>query len=202
MSVHRAVLMGLAWTAGAVLLISYIFLYEMRPYSQSMTWHYNGFRITGSLSQAWSLEAEGVPPRGIIVEELTWIGSPQNRVLETGRRVELSTITWDSALELSSPDALERRDGEEIVAMLYRERSGTISRISVHFVGQQFKSLDAQGSFRIHSTANGKSFDTYAKWSDVEKVFGKPKKKKKERHYHNKWVNQSPTESALAVAIG
>lgn len=203
MSAYRVVLLVLAWCIGVVSLISYIFLYEMQPYSQSMTWHYEGFHIVGSLSQAWSLEAEGIPPRGIIVEELTYKRvSPQSHIVETGRRVELSTITWDSAIEHSSPEAFKRRDGEGIVAMLYHNRTGLVSEIAVHFGDQQFKSLDAHGQFRIHNTANGKSFDFDAEWTEVERVFGKPKKKKKQRHYHNKWVIQSHTESARAAAIG
>jgi hypothetical protein len=196
--------LALAFAIGFPLLIlgGVVFLYYgIRPYNDSVTWYYDEFRIVGSPNEAESLRAEGVLPQGIIVEKLTdrWV-SPGNTILETGRRVELSKIAWESAIEMSPQEPLRMPDGEDVVQLLDRTGYGS-SYITVHFERQRFKSLSAWNHVRIHNTANGQSLDFHAKWSDVERVFGKPKKKEKQRHYHNKWVNQSHTESALAVAI-
>jgi hypothetical protein len=153
------------------------------PYDDRVIWYYDDFRMVGGPTAADSLRAKDVLPRNIIVEELTSrFISPESTVLELGRRVELSSITWDSALEMSPKEPLRLPDGDDMVQMLDPHGDGS-SHITVHFEGKKFKSLSAWNDVRIHNTSNGQSMDLLADWSDVERVFGKPKSKEKKRLY-------------------
>lgn len=174
---------------GLVFLVYFFVAYEMRPHYDSVTWHYNDFSIVGSPSYAESLGTEGVLPANIEVDAVrSRFVPPDGEVIELdGRRIALSTISWDSAIAMSLSEPLRLRDGEDVVELL--DRTGNRSScLTVHFEQQKFKSLTAWSHVRIYNTSNGQYLDFQAKWSDVERVFGKPNKKEKKRNYHGKWV--------------
>jgi hypothetical protein len=139
------------------------------PYVDHMTWHYEDFHVAGYPSRPSSLNAEGVPPQKIVVERQ-----------KDGQRVELSTITWDSANAMSSNKPSSLSSGEDLIEMFDETGYGSCY-LTVTFENGIFKSLSAHG-VRIHNTANGQSL-LLANWSEVERVFGKPENKEKSRHY-------------------
>ena len=209
--------LALALVIGFLFLGGVAFLYYgLRPHYDRVIWYYDDFQIVGSTTTADQLSAEGHLPQNVIVEGLRGrFVPPSSEVIEsTGQRVELSTITWDSAIAMAPKPPFRLADGQDLVDML--DEAGGTKHLDVHFQGQRIVSIGVWGHVRIHNTSNGRSLDLQAKWSDVERVFGKPVKKEKKRIYHNKWVNystdascvgyevaiQSHTESARAVASG
>jgi hypothetical protein len=154
------------------------------PHHTRVVWYYDEFQMVGAPSGPDSLRAEGALPRNVAVAAISHRFRehqvPQV-VVELGRRIELSTITWESAVAAWPEDEpLKLPDGKEMVEML--ERTGGSSQLTVKFEREKLKSVSAHAHVRIYNTANGQSLELLdSKWSDVERVFGKPTKKERLR---------------------
>jgi hypothetical protein len=169
----------------------FVYQLSLGPYVDRVIWYYDDFHMVGAPSRPDSLRAEGELPRNIVVEGTTSRFDPNQKpgeyprsiVKPDGRRVELSTITWESANAIStSKEPLDLGNGEVLVDML--DQGGGTNRLSVHFEGERFKSHDAWGHVRITNTSNGQSFELLRDdWSAVERVFGKPKRKEQVRSH-------------------
>jgi hypothetical protein len=159
------------------------------PYQETTVWMYDEFRLEGSRSGPRSFEAEGALPRNIVVEALQdhvdSTTSPGKIIVTrepTGRRVELSAITWELATKMSPNKEHTKLENGGVLVDLYGDDFGNLR---VRFVGQGYQSLSASASVRIHNTVNGKSLDLAPTptWREVQKVLGPPRRKDHKRHY-------------------
>jgi hypothetical protein len=138
------------------------------PYIDYTIWQYDDFQFSGGRAEVHSMRIKGRLPPYLEVE------------VREGKRFKLASISWEALVITPEDEAslVHLRDGD-----VFMKLGDTTYCCDVRFHHKEVEELTVFGHSTIHNMSNGQSVALPAKWSEIERVFGRPRDKKSGRSY-------------------